>query len=335
MSAPKNLRAELARLLPTAFAAVVLGITAELIVATRPVEPLDPPLPSQDSRASLRIAAADHATSKRLEAEPPPAEVRAIGSAFLEWNLAAAAAPVTNPSSSYFEREALTREIRSSMGVARITFGDKLPAMLADLRARHAESFLDELAAAGKIGRRTPELDRLSGALIDVLLRNGWIDEALHPHVPASILRARYKLHWTSIVFSLDDCDHTVASACYGQTTLPLDTAELHNLLAFLVSHPVIRPEDVTLAHDAAIDRRRLVYLERMAELDVFLDPTGKTHPLLGDYDVDLGRGAMLYRLGQYGPAADSLRAAAAAHPTDKRARNWLLAALQKTAPAE
>jgi hypothetical protein len=329
---PRSMGAELLRVLPMAVAAVALGITTQFLVATRPVEPLEPPIPVVDGTPLAKIARDDREASRRLDATPPPIEIRALGSAYLEWNVAAAATPAVGGPSTAAKRTALQQEIRSAMGVARRTLGDDATwSALRDLRSHHTELFFRELERARDVGP-TDEYRRLTGALDDVLRKNGWLGPSGEIHVPPAMLRARYKLHWTSIVFTLEDCDRTSPPICFGLTTLPLPTDELRALLAFLVAYPVVRPEDEALAGSlhGAIDRRRLVYLDRLLALDEFADPTRTKRPYLGDYPIDLARGAMLYRLGSYTDAAELLRRAATEHPDDMRARNWLLAAIQK-----
>ena len=333
MASDRSIREELARILPMAAAAVALGITAEFLVAVRPVEPLDPPMPVVEGAPLARVEDDDAATSKRFGSSPAPPEVRAIGSAFLAWNAAASEAPQTGNNPMDPRRETLTREMRESIGVARAHLGDALTPMLHDLRAHQTELFMRELDPRGpRPAGITKEARELGGALLDILQNNGWLDAMGRPLVPRPILRARYKLHWTSMVFGLEDCDHTSAPACYGLTSLPLEPVELRALLSFLVLHPVVREADVVAAGSelAAIDRRRLVYLDRLVELDRFADPKGETHPYVADYDVDLARGAMLYRLGNYAAAADVLRLATKRDEHDMRARNWFLAALAK-----
>ena len=334
MASGRSIRDELARILPMAAAAVALGITAEFLVAVRPVEPLDPPMPVVEGAPLARVEDDDAAASKRFGSTPAPAEVRAIGSAFLAWNAAASEAPEIGNSPMDPRRETLTRELREALGVARAHLGDSLGPMLRDLRAHQTELFMRELDPRGprREASISKEARELGGALIDILQNNGWLDAMGRPAVPRPILRARYKLHWTSMVFGLEDCDHTSPPACYGLTSLPLEPIELRALLSFLVLHPVVRDADVVAAGSpaAAIDRRRLVYLDRLVELDRFADPKGQTHPYVGDYDVDLARGAMLYRLGNYSAAADVLRLATKRDEHDMRARNWFLAALAK-----
>jgi hypothetical protein len=341
---------ELRRALPMAVAAVALGISAELIVAVRPVEPLDPPMPVLETAALSRVGREHRDAAVKLLATPQPLEVRALGSAFLAWNETAAAALRGDAFGLDPKRDALMHEIREALATARTALGGELEKHLRDLRMLHAERFLctlrrahrlpldpacDALLASQKPTEDRAELDRLGGALLELLGRNGWTDATGAPHVPEPVLRARYELHWTSTVFGLEDCDQSTAQDCYGLTTLSIEPIELRGLLAFLVEHPVLRPDEVD--HEGsvarALDRRRLVYLDRLAELDRFVDPKGTKHPYLGAFELDLARGAMLYRLGDYAASAEVLRTAAAARPQDTRARNWFLAALQKLQP--
>lgn len=308
---------------------VLLGVASAFIVLNRPVEPLDPPLPTIDWGALGAVAQQDEAVRRRVDAAPFPAEVRAVGSAYLAWN--AAAASGMDPRDP--ERDVLATDIRSALGVARGKLGDEkaLAVSLRDLRAYHAQLFIEELRRRARTGVASEELKRLAGALLDVLDQNGWTQGAA-VRVPEPILRARFKLHWTSIVYSLEDCEHAPPPTCYALSSLPLEPVELRSLLDFLVQHPVVREEDLaeagTLEH--AIDRRRLVYLDRLAALDRFASPAAQTHPYLADYPYILGRGALLFRLGRYDVAEESLRMWAAAHPDDARAKNWWLGALQK-----
>ena len=332
-----------------AVVAVALGVTTEMLVAVRPVEPVEAPIPVVDDVSAARIASDEVAATKRVESSPPPAEIRAIGSAFLAWNEAGAVATSPGAKTTVAEHDALQNEIRTAIGVARKALGeDETKRQLADLRSDHTERFLCTLRRASKMGvddfcrsllsghaekDDAAELRRLGGVLPELLARNGWIDATGAPHVPEPVLRARYSLFWTSTVYGLDDCDHGAAPECYGVTSLPLPVDEVRVLLAFLVAHPVVRAEDMALSDDdvvVAADRRRLVYVDRLAALDAWADPTGKTHPYTRGYDVDLARGAMLYRLGKYADAERALRLATERNRADFRARNWLLATLDK-----
>jgi hypothetical protein len=333
-------KSELARVVPIALTGAVLGITSAFIVLAHPVDPFDPPLPVVEHAPLARIAQSDGEIRRRIDALPPPgmpAELRAIGKAYLDWNAAAADAPMYGDTiEAATRRRQLGEELRASLAVARKALGEQAAdEQLRQLRAFHCELFLGELAKQSRSGVRSVELDRLAGALLDVLAKSGWVAPSGAVSVPSAILRARYKLHWTSIVFGLEDCEHTAAQVCYGVTALPLDPAELRALLAFLVAHPVLRDGDEEEAGslERALERRRLVYLERLSTIDRFLDPEGKTHPYLGNYPVDLARGAMLFKLGQYPEAEAVLRKYSSTHRDDSRARNWFLAAMAKNHP--
>jgi len=321
---------DLRALVPLSAAGVALGITSAFVVLPHPVDPTDPPLPSVELRSLEPVAAADAAVFARVTAEPLPADVRAVGSAFVAWNLAASAGvPV-----SAEEREGLSNELRATLGVLRARVGSDRAAYaaLADLRAYQAESFVRELRRSARFGEHTVPLTSLGGALLGVLERNGWLATSGQPHVPENLLRARFKLHWDAVVFGLEDCDSAPAAVCYGQTTLPLDPAELRALLSFLLVHPVVRQADLDEAGswEGAVDRRRLVMLDRLITLDRVLDPSGGTRPLLGAFPFLLSRGAMLFRLGQYDAATDLFRLHLGQQPKDAIARNWYLASVKR-----
>lgn len=321
---------ELRALLPLAASGVALGVTSAFVVLAHPVDPLDPPLPSVEQSSIEPVAAADRATHARVSQQPLPADVRAVGSAFVAWNLAATGgAPA-----SADDREALVAELRATLGILRTRVGSETAAYaaLGDLRAYQTEAFLRELRRSASLGERTLALASLGGALLGVLERNGWIAADGRPHVPEGVLRARYKLHWDAVVFGLEDCDNAPVAVCYGQSTLPLHPAELRVLLGYLLAHPVVRQADFEEAGswEAAADRRRLVLLDRLITLDRVLDPQGTTHPLLGDFPFLLSRGALLFRLGQFDAASDHFRLYLATAPRDAIARNWYLAAVKR-----
>lgn len=337
-----SIREELARLLPIAAVGVALGVTAAWTVLPHPVEPVDVPLPTIDWQALAATTAADAEARAVVEKTPLPAEIRAIASAFFAWNEAGVAAPAVGEANvpENPNRERLRDELRAAIGVARQHLGETATfAMLRTLRSYDAELFLDEIEnrAHQEQDRERKELHRLSGALTDVLVRNGWLGPELEPHVPSAILRIRYKLHWTSIVFGLGDCDRDRVEVCYGLTTLPLEPIETRTLLSYLVAHPVVRPEDLERRGNlqAATDARRLVYVDRLAELDRYADPKGEKHPYLGDYDYPLARGVMLFRAGFYPEAEVSLRLVAETRKRDGRAHNWYLAAVAKNHPTD
>lgn len=325
-----GLRRELRALFPGAVAGVILGISSAIIVLDHPVEPLDAPLPQIDPGPLAKIAEGDRATRMRIDKQPLPAVVRAVGSAYLDWN--AAASSGLDPKDP--KRDALAHEIRTALGLARNTLGSEkaLEEPMRELRAYHADLFLDELRRRVRTRAVSDELKRLGGGLLEVLTRHGWLKEDGTLAAPEAIVRARYKLHWTGIVYALEDCEHAPPQSCYALTSLPLEVAELRALLAYLVAHPVVREEDALQAGSAerAIDRRRLLYLERLDAIDRFADPSGLTRPYLGSYPMLLGRGALLYRLGRYDLAAEALGVYAATHLTDARARNWHLGALAR-----
>lgn len=325
-----GLASELRALLPGAIAGILLGVCSAIIMLDHPVEPLDPPMPTVDLAPLARIAREDRETRIRIDRQPLPPEARAIGSGFLEWNAAAASGmSIYDP-----KREAIAGELRSALAIARNTFGDelKMQAPLRDLRAYHTDLFMDELRRRERTRVVSDELKRLGGALLDVLVRNGWMTTDGRLLAPEAIVRARYKLHWTGVVFGLEDCETAAATSCYGLTTLPLDPPELRAMLAYLIAHPVVREEDALEAGspERAIDRRRLLYIERLATLDRFADPTGKTHPYLNDYPYALAHAILAYRLGRYDVAERELGAYALSHKTDARARNWFLSAVAK-----
>jgi hypothetical protein len=336
MSEPlSSIRAQLRVLLPLSLTGIALGVSSALIVLSHPVEPVEPPLPVVDLAATAPFAEEDRAARAKLELTPAPPAVRAIGTAFLEWNEGAARMHGESDEASIAGRESIVEEIHAAMREARAALGAEVTDReLAALRSYHVERFLEELGKFRREGQPSAELQRLGGGLLGLLQGHGWIGPQGELHVPPSVLRARYKLFWTSVVYSLRDCDRVEPQECYALTTLPLPLPELRALLAFLVTHPVLRQEDRDMAPTlaAAEDHRRMVYLDRMAALDAWAAKQkgyGEA-PFLGGFPATLARGAMQYRLGKYEDALETLTGWLREHPEDARAHNWRLAAVSR-----
>lgn len=165
---------EVRALLPGAVVGVLLGICSAIIMLDHPVEPLDAPIPVIDQAPLARIALDDRETRRRVDKQPLPAAIRAVGSAYLGWN--AAAASGLDPRDP--KRGVIADEIRSALGIARNALGDEAAMMppMRDLRAYHADLFIDELHRRFRTRVVSDELKRLGGGLLDVLTKNGWLD---------------------------------------------------------------------------------------------------------------------------------------------------------------
>jgi hypothetical protein len=339
VASPAGWKRDLADLLPLAIVSFALGMTVLLIVVHHAVPPLDLPALSIDARALDAVATSDRATADKLRATPPSKELRAIGSAFYAWNEAALAA-MTGPATlaTRSGHDGLRDDLRGAISTALQAYGAEathdadaakraLQGAMSELRALHTEMYLDAVHARSlSHAAPTEEQRRLEGLLGRVLERNGWIAEDGTQHVPTSVLRARYKLHWTSSVFGLSDCDGGSPIECYGYSTLPLDDEEIRALFAFLLAHPIVRGID---AVDAAVparafDRRRREYLGRLANLDSYLASQRKTKsPILRGYPIGAAYAVIAYHLGAYEPARDTFRAIATHDQTDGSPVKW------------
>lgn len=300
----------------------VLGLASAFIMLARPVEPVEIPLPALDFNSISRIEKQEHERNQKLFLNPLSAEIRAVGSAYLEWNKAA----MNHDTSVNITRRERSLEIRSALGVARERLGElAMMHALRDVRAFHTERFMTELDLYTHTRVPSNELRQLAGALLDVAIANKWLSPTGQLLVPKAILRIRYKLHWTSIVFSLDDCERSSAHECYGFTTLPIEPSEIRFLFSFLVRYPVVRQVDVQAAGtlDNARARRRLVYIERWLALDSFVQ---SKHDIIGHYEIALARAILLYQIGRYEEAERAFYQQFIQHPKEARIRNWLLA---------
>ena len=338
IASPAGWKQDLALLTPIAALLVLFGVTALMIVVHHPVEPVDVPAMSVDLASLEAVAERDRRARMRLEAAPSPREIRAIGTAMLAWNEGALTALEGNGAGAAgVDQGALRDELAAAVSTANQHLGfEALQRLLGDQRALQTELFLAEVAArAASHGPLSQEQRRLAGALDLVLERTGWIAADGSVHVPMSVLRARYKLHWTTVVFGVGDCEASPPQECMGLTTLPMDVGELRAVLAYLFAHPVVHPADLGAAGGAsrAVDRRRIAYLSRMAALDEYIAAHSPSHehPLLTGYPVAEAAAVLMYRTGNYAAAARAFEALANDRRTDARLWNWWRAARERS----
>lgn len=317
-------------LISLALAGVALGVSSAIIVLPHPVAPRDFPLPRMVPATRLsELAERDERALEQSVREPLPAAVRALGTAFVRLNEAAhAGAAPTGP-----EHERVHRELRGALADLRRALPQEAEfrAALGALRSVQTELFMRELDAVGAMPTATdrqpsvawgrPGLVQLAGTLPEILRRNGWIRDSGRPIAPPEILRVRYKLFWTGVVWSLEDCEHVPAPVCYGATTLPLEDDELRVFFRYLLAHPVISVADAR----SSLARRRQTYLDRLAALDAF-----RGAPLMLDYGTAEARAINAYEMGQYPVAAALFQAAGRASPADMRPAHWRLAAIER-----
>ncbi|MFI5301559.1 MAG: hypothetical protein ACHREM_26015 [Polyangiales bacterium] len=342
---PAGWKQDLANLLPLAIVSFALGMTTLLIVVHHPVAPLDLPALTTDQAALDRVAAADRAAADKLRATPPTAELRAIGTALYAWNEAAVQATSPTPGPKVkSDQDFLRDDLRAAIATGVRSFGAEghmdsavvkaaFQAALHELRSLHTEMYLAEVRArsithaAPSAGQR-----RLEGVLGRVLERNGWVGADGALRVPMSVLRVRYKLHWTSTVFALADCEGGNPIECYGYTSLPIDDEEVRAMLAFLFANPIVRAVD---AADAgvparALDRRRREYLSRLTAIDSYVSSQHKgppgapgTSPILRDYPIGVANAILAYRAGAYEASRLSFQAFATHDPHDGKTPSW------------
>lgn len=339
VASPAGWKRDLADLLPLALVSFALGMTVLLLVVHHAVAPMDLPALSIDARVLDAVAASDRAAADKLRATPPSKELRAIGSAYYAWNEAALAAMTAPPTkTSRSGHDGLRDDLRGAISTALQVYGTEtksdaqaakvaLQAALRELRSLHTEMYLDEVRArATSHAAPTEQQRRLEGVLGRVLEVNGWIGADGSIHVPTAVLRARFKLHWTSTVFALTDCDGGSAVECYGYSTLPLDDEEIRALIAFLIDHPIVRKIDAKDAKTPlrAFDLRRRDYLTRLANLDGYLASQRNVHsPLLRGYPIGVAFAVLGYRTGAYEPARDAFRGFATHDQADGSPVKW------------
>ena len=285
------------------------------LLLPRAVPPEEVPLPQADGRALDRIRAADHARATR--SEPLPPDVRALGSAILEFNTRQAH---DEPEARVVEaRAAVDRALPAALDVA----GEDA---VVTLRAMHLESFLAEVRRFEATGEETSALAAAAGSFVRRMRSAGWCtghDLAMDDDV----LRVAFKLTWSATL------------GLEGRAALAPALDESRVLYAFYIQHPhapeavrarfeaarkVARDEAALRALDAgetlAAEAWRIEKIRRIAALDAA-------------YPTRFALGVAYFRHGEFATSAESFRDWLHDHPDGPwtlRARNHLRAALDE-----
>ncbi len=293
---------------------VVLGA----LLHPRAVPPEEVPLPQADGRVLGHVRAVDHARAVESR-EPLPADVRALGTALLEFNARQAH---DEPEARVAEARALVdRALSPALDAA----GPGLDALVT-LRAIELSSFLSEVRAFEASGVESEELARVAGSFVRRMRTAGWCDG----HTLAmgeGPLAVAFKLTWNA----------TVDLETRSELTPTLD--EMRVLYAFYVRHPHA-PEAVRARFDAARKaapndeaRRALDAGEALAAESWRLEKIRKIAALDPQYPGPFALGVAHFRHGDFAASAESFRDWLRDHPDGPwtiRARNHLRAALDE-----
>lgn len=286
----------------------------------RATAPADLPMPQIDLSALAAVEAADRARAENARREPPPSDIRALGTALLEFNKAVTAA----------DDAAITLARHGIDAAMRPLYGrPNAESDLLTLRASHLAGFLTEVDRFERTGEQSEELVALGGPFIRRLGLVGWVT-GHHVHFDPHALRAAYKTVWNSL---------TVGEDTKG--TLMLSVDEQRALYTFYFRDP--HPGEVSLpghlqelreANDERSCERARKSSLRDAEL-WRIEKIKKLGTIDSTYPTKYALGVGLYRAGRFEQSAQAFRAYVDAHPDGPyalRARNHLMAALRESA---
>jgi hypothetical protein len=259
---------------------------------------------------------ADDALADDAERQGLPDDLREVGSRIRDYHtLEAHAAPGEELITS---RGALEKSLRD------VVRGGSFDG-LRRLRAVETRQFLAEVHKFEMTGQESDDLAALAGGFVRRMRLEGWCEGHRLTMRPRE-LRVMYKVVWNGTVL-LD-----------ARPELALTLDEQRALYAFYLSHPHVldgmrqsleasrhraRDKDSCTAAEASerisADRWRLDHIKRLASIDP-------------DYPADYARGALYYRLGSFGQAAESFRDWLRDHPSGPwslRARYALRASVE------
>jgi hypothetical protein len=298
-------------------ALVPLGVALAFgpLVLPRAAAPDVVPLPMVDSIALENRAAADRALAARVQTEPLPDDVRALGSAIREFH-------------ALESRDAPGPDLRTARGKVDATLQAALTAggvdALVRLRASQLEGFMSEVRRFDETGVESEELGALGGSFIRRMRREGWVRDHAVLFGEAE-RRVVFKLMWNAFL-SLD---------ARAELTPTLD--EQRALYGFYLSHPHAsdaKREAIAAARRGAIEKKHCDAInqgERLAIEEWRMDRVNKLAAIDPSYPAAFARGVIHYRRGNYPAAAEAFRDWLRDHPSgpwSRRAEGHLRAAL-------
>jgi len=293
---------------------VIVGVVFAALLFPRAVPPADVPLPRLDERHLRQLEREDDALAVRAAAEPLPAEVRSLGEAIRDFNVAEdAAAPATS-----------WPDLRASVDRARRVALERGLDSIVKLRAVQMRRFLDEVHAWQRTGQSSPELAAVGGSFLKRMTAAGWL-EGRKLAFTDSELRVAFKLKWNAVA--------------RFDTTPELEPSldEMRALYTFYLLHPhapEASREAIAAARKTArtqADCESLAAGERMAAEQWRLDKIDSLGRIDPEYPAGFARGVALYRTAKYDAASRAFDEWLRVHPDGPlalRARNHLRAAL-------
>lgn len=300
MSTPNGLRKHLEGW-QAGLLALVLGGSAILLAAPRPVVPTVVPSPIIDGAALAETMARDDALARAAADTPLDVDVRALGREIRSYNESAA---LETEDDEFVRARERVIEAASKVG--------QLGEDLEKLRAYQMIRFLEEVRAWQRTGVIGEELRALSGDFVDALSRSRWCVEGTRELVLGEReLRVLFKKRWNKLV------------GADGEPLL-LTLQEERLRLGFLIKFPFVNNDAAGRSLTDPVSLQRLLTPQRMKLLDQLAE-------LDSDYPVELARGVVLFLAAQYPRAADAFRRHLEARPDGPytlHARNFMKAAL-------
>jgi tetratricopeptide (TPR) repeat protein len=290
---------------PALLTVFLVAMTVALVVP-RPVDPSDLPEPWTDPGALALARAADDLRASVAESEPLDADVRAVGSAVLEFGRADAE-----------EDTRALQEARARVVAAASRARGQGDEKLLRLRAYQTRLFLREIRSWEVTGEESAELRGLGGGFLRTLRQNGWLEERA-PRAKVllddTVLRVWFKKRWSEVTGLLTEAFRPA-----------LD--EERAFYRFLLKHPAAGIPAGRFHDRSGLSSQAVASFEgqyRLKKIDELarIDPT---------YPRELARGIVLYRLGRYPLAVEAFRRHLDAQPDGPfalRAQNYLRAAL-------
>jgi hypothetical protein len=289
------------------FLAVLVALTAALIVVPRGVDPVEVPLPVTDAGALRAALARDRTLATELgpalereianptAAGPGLYDLRAVGETFRLYGTAEATA---DTAAVLRARQNLIRAALRARAL-----GDQ---KLLALRAYQQRIFLNEVSRWERTRAESTELVEIAGPSVRLVSQHGWSDARGRLAMSEPLRAVFFKRRWSEVTG-------------LSEPPFALTLQETRAFYAFLLSHPWVDREmsQNPKAACVAADQWRLRKIEELSGRD-------------RAFPRQLARGVILFRLGDYPGAAQAFRdhLDSGRDPSYAlRARNYLVAA--------
>jgi hypothetical protein len=276
--------------------AVSLAALSVWLALPRPVEPSSVPLPLPDRRVLRQLRETDRELVAKLQREPLPFEVRAVGEMVRRHGAAVVASDAEKSLQARREARRLARAVQLAQGAA----------ALVSLRALQTQLFLEAIERFRRGAAPDRDLLELGANFVEKSRGSGWLDAEGKLLLEQDELFVLFRVRWTELVGVLDD------------RALRPRLDEFRTYYRMLLE----RPE----GHDA-LDRevRRMAYVRALSKIDSeYPEDLARGVLLYRLGRPDSASDAFLAHLATHGNG-----------PYTLRAKNYALAALAQVEQAE